>query len=104
MIIEALNFSSLFIAQGERIFLFGLGGGGKSHSFQKKQRRISDRQKYKVGGGAQKKIDFQLTANELRGIHQSVAEPKRGVRLIFIVTKRNPPPLPSPLPFYVLQT
>lgn len=52
MIIEALNFSSLFIAQGERIFLFGLGGGGgKSHSFQKKQRRISDRQQYKVREG-----------------------------------------------------
>lgn len=50
MIIEALNFSSLFIAQGERIFLFGLGGG-KSHSFQKKQRRISDRQQYKVREG-----------------------------------------------------
>lgn len=51
MIIEALNSSSLFIAQGERIFLFGLGGGGESHSFQTKQRRISDRQQYKVRGG-----------------------------------------------------
>ena len=35
MIIEALNSSSLFIAQGERIFLFGLGGGGNHIVFRK---------------------------------------------------------------------
>ena len=38
MIIEALNSSSLFIAQGERIFLFGLGGGGGNHIVFRKNR------------------------------------------------------------------
>ena len=78
MIIEALNFSSLFIAQGERIFLFGLGGGNHI-VFRKNRGELLIANSIKWGeGGAQKKIDFQLTANELRGIHQSFAEPKRG--------------------------
>ena len=64
MIIEALNFSSLFIAQGERIFLFGLGGGGNHIVFRKNRGELVIANSIKWGGGAQKKIDFQLTANE----------------------------------------